>query len=260
MDLTWQAMSGIMGITGFPDREPVKAGPALCDFFAGVHLYGGIVTALLDRERTRRGRTVRGASLDAVYASLSSTLGMCFGLGWQEAERTGNRHGGLAESPYNVYPTSDGYLAIICVGEQHWKDLLAAMGRKDLQDDARFQSLKTRVAHMDVVDDLVSTFTRQFNKQDLFALLMKHRVPCAPVRTLMEVVNDPHLHQRGMLLWIDHPEYGRIVVQSSPMRYDGAPPLPHRPSARLGADNAGVLGWLGLSQDEVARLSREGVI
>jgi formyl-CoA transferase len=89
---------------------------------------------------------------------------------------------------------------------------------------------------------------------------MKHRVPCAPVRTLMEVVNDPHLHQRGMLQWIDHPEYGRIVVQSSPMRYDGAPPLAHEPSKKLGASNEDVLGWLGLSRDDVARLSKEGVI
>src|SRR5512132_3751280 len=85
MDLTVQAMSGIMDITGFPEREPVKAGPALCDFFAGVHLYGGIVTALLDRERTGRGRTVEVAMLDAVYASLSSTLGMSFGAGWKDA-------------------------------------------------------------------------------------------------------------------------------------------------------------------------------
>ncbi len=261
MDLTVQAMSGVMGITGFPDREPVKAGPALCDFFAGVHLYGGIVTALYDRERTGKGRTVEVAMLDAVYASLSSTLGMCFGLGWQEADRTGNRHGGLAESPYNVYPTSDGFIAIICVGEQHWKNLLEAMGRKDLLDDPRFASLKTRVAHMDVVDDLVGTFTKQFNKLDLFALLMKHRVPCAPVRTLMEVVNDPHLHERGMLQWIDHPEHGRIVVQSSPMRYDGAPQLPHQPSRTLGADNENVLsGWLGLSPDDVKRLASEGVL
>lgn len=261
MDLTVQAMSGVMNITGFPDREPVKAGPALCDFFAGVHLYGGIVTALLDRERTGRGRTVEVAMLDAVYASLSSQLGMCYGQGWQEADRTGNRHGGLAESPYNVYPTSDGFIAIICVGEQHWKNLLDAMQRSDLRDDARFQSLKTRVAHMDVVDELVSNFTKRYNKQDLFALLMKHRVPCAPVRTLMEVVHDPHLHERGMLQWIDHPEHGRIVVQSSPMRYDGAPPLPHRPSARLGADNDDVLGgWLGLSGDEVGALAKDGVI
>lgn len=261
MDLTVQAMSGVMDSTGFPDREPVKAGPALCDFFAGVHLYGGIVTALFDRERTGRGRAVEVAMLDAVYASLSSSLGMCFGLGWQEAQRTGNRHGGLAESPYNVYPTSDGFIAIICVGEQHWKNLLDAMGRPDLNADPRFVSLKTRVAHMDIIDDLVSNFTKQYNKQDLFALLMKHRVPCAPVRTLMEVVNDPHLHQRGMLQWIDHPEHGRIVVQSSPMRYEGAPPLPHQPSRKLGADNADVLGgWLGLSPDEVGRLSREGVV
>ena len=77
----------------------------------------------------------------------------------------------------------------------------------------------------------------------------------------MEVVNDPHLHQRGMLQWIDHPELGRIVVQSSPMRYDGAPPLPHQPSEQLGADNESVLtGWLGLSQDDVERLAKEGVI
>jgi CoA:oxalate CoA-transferase len=261
MDLTVQAMSGVMGITGFPDREPVKAGPALCDFFAGVHLYGGIVTALLDRERTGRGRTVEVAMLDAVYASLSSTLGMCFGLGWKEAARTGNRHGGLAESPYNVYPTSDGYIAIICVGEQHWKNLLGAMGRKDLHGDPRFESLKTRVAHMDVVDVLVGTFVKQYKKQDLFALLMKHRVPCAPVRTLMEVVNDPHLHQRGMLQWINHPQYGRIVVQSSPMRYDNAPPLPHQPSEELGASNDAVLGgWLELRRDDVERLAKEGVI
>jgi CoA:oxalate CoA-transferase len=260
MDLTVQAMSGVMESTGFPDREPVKAGPALCDFFAGVHLYGGIVTALLDRERTGRGRTVEVAMLDAVYASLSSSLGMSFGTGWQEAGRTGNRHGGLAESPYNVYPTSDGYIAIICVGEQHWKNLLDAMGRPELNADPRFGSLKTRVAHMDIIDTLVSDFTRQYNKQDLFALLMKHRVPCAPVRTLMEVVNDPHLHQRGMLQWIDHPEHGRIVVQSSPMRYDGAPPLPHQPSERLGANNEAVLtGWLGLSKSQVDQLSRDGV-
>ena len=80
------------------------------------------------------------------------------------------------------------------------------------------------------------------------------------VRTLMEVVNDPHLHQRGMLQWIDHPELGRIVVQSSPMRYDGATPLPHEPSEKLGTSNDAVLsGWLGLSKDKVDQLAKAGV-
>ncbi|KKK74989.1 hypothetical protein LCGC14_2878250, partial [marine sediment metagenome] len=79
MDLTVQAMSGVMSITGFPDRPPVKAGPAMCDFFAGVHLYGAIVTALYDRERNGRSRPVSVSMQDSVYASLSSSLGMEWG-------------------------------------------------------------------------------------------------------------------------------------------------------------------------------------
>ena len=101
MDLTVQAMSGVMSITGFPDRPPVKAGPALCDFFAGVHLYGAIATALYEREETGVGRLVEVAMQDAVYASLSSSLGLFAGSGGKAMQRTGNRHGGLAESPYN---------------------------------------------------------------------------------------------------------------------------------------------------------------
>ncbi len=260
MDLTVQAMSGIMSITGFPDRPPVKAGPALCDFFAGVHLYGAIVTALLERERTGRGRAVEVAMLDSVYASLSSNLGLCYASDWKDAPRTGNRHGGLAESPYNVYPTRDGYIAVICVGEIHWKNLLGVMKRDDLRDDPRFKDLKSRVANMDTVDEIVSGFTKQFDREPLFALLMEHRVPCAPVRTLNEVVNDAHLHGRGMLQWIDHPELGRIVVQASPMRYQGVPQMAHKPSARLGEDNESVLTWLGLADSEIKSLRKEGVL
>ena len=111
---------------------------------------------------------------------------------------------------------------------------------------------------MDVVDELVSSFTRQFNKQDLFALLMKHRVPCAPVRTLMEVVNDPHLHQRGMLQWIDHPE----SAASSCSRARCATTARRRwrmSRARSSApSNEDVLsGWLGLSEGRRRRGSRK---
>ena len=259
MDLTVQAMSGIMDITGFPEREPVKAGPALCDFFAGVHLYGGIVTALLDRERTGRGRTVEVAMLDAVYASLSSTLGMSFGAGLE------------GRGAHRQPPWRPRRVALQCLPDQRrlHRDHLrrrAALEKSARRDGPRgpaatiraSQTLKTRVAHMDVVDELVSSFTKQYNKQDLFALLMKHRVPCAPVRTLMEVVNDPHLHQRGMLQWIDHPELGRIVVQSSPMRYDGAPPLPHEPSREARRQQRGRADRLARPVARRRRAAREG--
>ncbi|HTZ77860.1 MAG TPA: CoA transferase [Stellaceae bacterium] len=261
MDLTVQAMSGVMSVTGFPDRPPVKAGPALCDFFAGVHLYGAVMTALYEREKTGVGRLVEVAMQEAVYASLSSNLGLYYGSGGEAPPRTGNRHGGMAESPYNVYPTADGYIAIICVGELHWKSLLTAMGREDLKDDPRFADLRTRVVHMEVVDELVSAWTAKQQKQPLFEHLMKHHVPCAPVRDLAEVVNDPHMHQRGALQWQQHPELGRIPVQHSPLRFDGVELMTLTPSARLGANNADVYGGeLGLSERELDLLKKEGVI
>lgn len=261
MDLTVQAMAGVMSVTGYPDRPPVKAGPAICDFFGGVHLYGAVMTALYEREKTGVGRLVEVSMQEAVYASLSSNLGLYFGSGGNVPPRTGNRHGGLAEAPYNVYPTRDGYIAIICVGETHWKSLVQAMQRPELLDDQRFGSLKGRVANLDAVDEIVGSFTRQFGKQELFEVLMKHRVACAPVRDLGEVVNDPHMHARRALEWIDHPDLGRIPVPGSPLRYEGVEPMAIVPSRRLGEDNRAVYGdWLGLSDTDIGTLESEDVI
>ena len=261
MDLTVQAMSGIMSITGFPDRPPVKTGPAICDFSAGIHLYGAIMTALYERERTGRGRRVEVSMQDAVYATLSSSLGMMRGATGEVPSRTGNRHSGMAESPYNVYPTRDGYIAIICVGEAHWQSLARAMGRPELARDPRFGSLKSRVAHMDAVDEIVCGWTREWDKLALFDLLIGNHVPCAPVRSLDEVVNDAHMHERGALLQIEHPELGPITVQRSPLRFEGTPLPEMLPSSRLGEQNDQVYGdWFGLTADEINALKNEGVI
>lgn len=261
MDLTMQAMSGVMSTTGFPDRPPVKAGPAVCYFFAGVHLYGAVMTALFDRERSGRGRAVEVSMLESVYPSLASTLGLYYGGGEQNPPRTGNRHGGLAEAPYNVYPVSDGWVAILCVSEVHWKSLLDTMGREDLHGDPRFANLQSRVDHIDVVDGLIGDWTVQFNRDALIERLNAVRVPCAPVREVDEVVNDPHMHARGTLKHIDHPELGAITVPTGAMLYPGSEPLELIPSKQFGADNTAVYGdWLGLSPDEFHALQGAGVI
>jgi formyl-CoA transferase len=198
---------------------------------------------------------------EAVYASLSSNLALYHGSGGKVPVRTGNRHGGLAEAPYNVYPTNDGHIAIICNNNRHFHALLKAMGREDLREDPRFQDLKTRVAHIDEIDELVGTWTRQHAKAALVELLLSHRVPHAPVRDLSEVINDSHMHARGSLQWVDHPEYGRIVVQNSPIRYEGVPPMRLEPSCSLGAQNREVFcERLGLSEEEFEELSRKSVI
>ena len=261
MDLTVQAMAGVMSTTGFPDRPPVKAGPAISDFFGGIHLYAGLMTALYARAMTGEGRLVEVSMLEAVYPSLSSSLGLFYGTGGAIPPRTGNRHAGLAEAPYNVYPTSDGHIAIICVSEAHWRFLTQAMKQPELGDDPRYDTLKKRVDRVDEVDELVGAFTAQWAKQPLFDLLMAHRVPCAPVRTLDEVVNDDHLHERGALQWIDHPMYGRVVLPHSPLRYQDQPLAEIIPSGELGRDNRDIYcGWLGLSAAEFDGLGEQGVI
>jgi CoA:oxalate CoA-transferase len=261
MDLTVQAASGVMSVTGFPDGPPTKAGPAVVDFLGGIHLYAAVMTALYERHFTGRGRLVEVAMQETVYPALASNLGFAYKTGGEVPPRTGNRHGGLATAPYNVYPAKDGHVAVTCVVEAHWTALLDAMGRTELKDDPRFVDNAHRVANMAETDALVRSWTERLTRDEVFEIARRHRVPCAPVRDLIEVMNDKHMHGRGMLEWIDHPEVGRIVVPNSPLRFHGADRVPTVPSPRLGEHNAEIYGdWLGLSDAEIAALREAGTI
>lgn len=258
MDLTIQAMSGVMASTGFPDRPPVKAGPALCDFFGGIHLYGAVMTALYNKAMTGKGMHVEVSMLESVYPSLSSTLGLYYGSG-ENPPRTGNRHGGMAEAPYNVYPCSDGHVALLCVSERHWESLLSTMHREDLIGAERFSDLQHRVDNIDELDALIGGWTSGFTKAALVEVLTARRIPCAPVREIDEVVNDPHMHARGTLKRLEHPELGEVVLPAGPMFFGDSPRAELIPSKAVGADNRHVFGdWLGLDEEELAALSRGG--
>jgi formyl-CoA transferase len=262
MDLTVQAMAGVIDTTGYADAPPVKAGPAMADFLAGIHLFGAIAAALFERERTGRGRTVEVSMMEAVYPTLASGLGLFYGSEGQHVARTGNRHSGLSLCPYNVYPTRDGYIAIITNDDVHWRNLVQVLDASELAQDARLQTVRGRCEHMDEVDGAIAQLTSAFTKTELFERLIASRVPCAPVRTLQEVVHDPHLHERKSLRWIDHPEYGRIVVNGSPLRFAGDDPsVRYRPSQPLGADTENILvERLALSPTDIRELRRQEIL
>jgi len=261
MDLSVQAISGVMSITGNTGMEPLRCGATLCDFLGGVHLYGAVVTALYERERTGKGRVVEVSMQEATYATLASAIGMMYKQGGERPPRVGNRHAGLAIAPYNVYRAKDGYVAILCPRERHWPNLLRCMGREDLLDDPRFVDNRTRCEHIDMVDLVVGEWVAGLGKEEVFARVREHGIPSAPVRELDEVVHDAHMHQRGMLVEIDHPDYGPIVVPRSPLRYEGVPEMEIRPSAHLGADTREVLaGFLGLDAAEIESLEADGVV
>jgi CoA:oxalate CoA-transferase len=260
MDFTIQAQSGIMSVTGFPDGPPVKAGPTLVDFMGGIHLYAAVMTALFQRERTGVGQLVEVAMQETVYSSLASSMEYHLRTG-DLPPRTGNRQSGLASAPYNAFPTNDGWVAIHVVTEGHWQNLLQAMGREELADDPRFATNAARAANLEATDTIVTEWTQAHGKMEVFEAAKRYRIPCAPVRTVPEVMNDPHMHSRGMLERIDHPELGNIVLPTTPLRLHGADRVPTMPSPVIGQHNEDVYcGWLGLSADELAELKRAGVI
>jgi CoA:oxalate CoA-transferase len=261
MDLVMQAMCGIMHTTGFADQPPVKSGAAVCDFSAGVHLYGAIMTALFERERTGSGRVVEVSMQDAIYASLASNLGMLHARGHKAPARTGNRHGGLGISPYNAYAARDGYVVLNAPGDHHFRAILNVMGRSDLEDDPRFISRSSRVANSDAVDALIEGWTRTLPRRAIAKRMLAAAVPCAPVRDLQEVMQDENMHARGSLQHVHHPQLGPVVLPHSPLRFAGTPLRRLQPSRPLGADNDAVFGrWLGHSRSELKTFRESGVI
>ena len=261
MDLTVQAASGIMSVTGYPDSPPVKAGPAVVDFLGASALFGGIMLALYERHTTGIGRLVEVAMIETVYPSLASSLGLNYDSQGKIPMQTGNRHNGLSICPYNVYPTRDGYVAINCVTEEHWRQLTVAMGRSDLTEHPDYATHALRSSRMDHVDETVSSWTRVLTKAEVFAAMRQCRVPSAIVRNVAEVMMDAHMHSRGMLEWIDHHELGQIVLQGTPIRLHGLERLPVVDSPDIGQHNAEIYGeWLGYSSEEIDQLRREAVI
>jgi formyl-CoA transferase len=261
MDLVMQAMSGIIDSTGYPDQPPVKSGAAICDFMAGIHLYAAIVTALYERERTGAGRVVEVSMQEAVFASLASNLGMLHARGDAAPARTGNRHGGLGISPYNVYQTQDGYVVLNAPGDRHFQAILDVIGRPELKEDPRFVSRSARVQHWAEVDALLEAWTRQLPKDDIATRMLEAKVPCAPVRSLKEVMHDRNMLARGSLQHVHHPELGDVILPHSPLVFEGTERRPIEPSLPLGASNHRVFGqWLGHTEQELERWREAGVI
>jgi crotonobetainyl-CoA:carnitine CoA-transferase CaiB-like acyl-CoA transferase len=260
MDLTVQAMSGVMETTGFPEGPPVKAGPAVCDFLGATHLAVGILGALLRRERTGEGDYVEVGMFDCMYPTLASPVSAW--VAESDAPlRTGNQHSGLSIAPYNAYEVEDGHVAIICIAERHWESLATVMGRGDLIGREGWDSKVERARRIEEVDAVIEGWLTGRTKAEVVETLLEANVPCAPVRTVGEMVDDPHLRERGMLHDLPNPGEGReeTPVPGMPVRFaDGEDPDVSR-APFLGEHTEEVLHELaGYSEAELDRLDGVG--
>ncbi|PRA04781.1 CoA transferase [Arthrobacter sp. MYb229] len=257
MDLTVQAMSGAIGTTGFADGPPVKTGPAFTDFSGGIHLFGGAMAALFDRTLTGAGQIVEVSMHDTIYPMLTSALSALYNQpGDQLPERTGNQHSGLAIAPYNVYRAADGWLAIICASDHHWTRLAKALGFAEAIEEPRFADPVSRAEHMEEIDALVTGATSKLTRAEISDLLGSAGVPFSPVKTLREVDQDPHLIEREMIRFVDHPENGRVPVVGNPLKMSTQQPGAALSVApKVGQDQAEVLGrLLGMNEREAGAL------
>ncbi|MFL3021165.1 MAG: CoA transferase [Acidimicrobiales bacterium] len=259
MDITVQAHMGPMSVTGHPDQPPVKAGVAFIDFLGGAHLYGAIVTALLDVERTGKGRLVETSMAEAAYHTLCSNM-----LSWHQtgtAPRTGNKHAAMGVAPYDVYQCSDGHVALISVTNKHWRAVLDVIDRTDLLDEPRFRHNTDRATNMDEVDHLVEQWTKDRRRDEVASRLSEAGVPVAIVRGVDEVVNDSHLIERQFLQWVDHETLGEIPLPHSPLRFHGSRLRDLEIFHPVGGDNEAIYTeFLGLTPEEIADRRQRGVI
>ncbi|WP_131737966.1 CaiB/BaiF CoA transferase family protein [Actinomadura roseirufa] len=261
MDLTIQAVTGVMAATGWPDQPPTKAGPAVADFFGGTHMMGAIAAALYQRTVTGRGQHVEVAMQDAVLPSLTSSIAGYLDSGGTLPERTGNRHGGLAVCPYNVYPAADGWVAILCMTDGHWQALCGLMDRADLAEDPAFASPPARVAQMDGLDEIVAKWTAELTRDDVAERLQSAGVPCAAVLGLSDVMSGPLVGDDGMIRPVRAPDGRPSYVFGSPLRLTDSAPRPAEPAPALGEHTEDVLRRrLGLDAAEVRRLRDENVV
>jgi formyl-CoA transferase len=258
MDSTVQASSGLMSVTGYPDRSGVRTQATFIDMSTGSHLVSGILAALLQRERSGRGQKVEVAMLDVCVPALTGLI--ADQLQARKPERLGNRHRDVC--PSDVYPAADGEILIFCLTEPHWRALARLMGREELIADARFKNHATRLANVEEVDRAVAGWTRGRRREELIAALIAAGVPSAPVRTIEELTADPEVARRGMLLHSEFPTRGAIKVTGLPIKLSESSRSAHtrmRPPV-LGEHTAEVLASVGIDAAELKRLRSDGVI
>ena len=235
-DLVIQAESGLMDVTGFPETGPTKVGVAIADCLAGLYAAQGILLAHISRLRTGKGQFLDLSLLDAAVSVLGLPAGILAATGTGPGQ-LGNQHPSLA--PYEPYPARDGLIVVAVANPRLWSRFCAAVGAEGFEHDPRFATNSARLEHRDALNEAIRALFADRTVASLLEALTAAGVPCGRVRTIEEVLADPHLAARRMLL--DLPAGGGTVrVPGNPIRLSDAPPLPADPPPALGQHTAEV--------------------
>jgi crotonobetainyl-CoA:carnitine CoA-transferase CaiB-like acyl-CoA transferase len=261
MDIIVQALSGVMDATGFADGPPTRVGVPVADMLAPLFSVQGVLAALIQRGRTGQGQHVKVSMLDCL-ASWVAEEHFDVMTKPEQPTRTGNFMDRLV--PFGVYPTKDGYVAIVAFQPDWFKALLELLGRPELADDPRFATRGPRLQNAAILNAMITDWTSTVTSDHVVQELLDRRgVPAAKVRTPHEVVRDPALHASGAVVRLLHPRYGDVGAMGTglPISFSASRAELDQPAQELGDANEDVYGGLlKMSADELARLRDERVV
>jgi CoA:oxalate CoA-transferase len=260
LDIVVQAMGGMMSITGEAGGGPVRPGASYGDLTAGLFATVGILTALHERQRSGRGQAIDISMLDCQLAVMENSIMRYFVTG-EVPGRLGTRH--PSATPFQAFPTADGHIVVaLAFGEENqWALLCAMLGLPELIDDVRFETGPKRTRNHAELEPILNEAFRARTTADWYADFLAAGIPCGPVNTVKDVVEDEQVKFRHSIKEVTHPVAGTIPIAETPVRLSRSETGIQGPPPSMGADTVSVLtSWLRLTAEEVEAMAKRGTV
>lgn len=255
-DLILQGESGVMDITGDIDGPPMKVGTSIADLVTGLYASQAVLAALMKREKRGTGGRVDVSMLDAMASLLTFNAGMYFASG-ESPKRRGNVHPTI--SPYETFEASDGWFNLGVANDKFWSLFCDVIGRKDIEDDPRFDTAPRRAANRATLAGILRAILQSQPRQHWLTVLGGAGIPCGAIRTVGEVCEAPQLIHRDMVQTVTHRVAGEVKFVARPLRFDDKPPAPSTPPPTLGEHTVEVFEhWLSWTRKEVLDFAAKG--
>jgi crotonobetainyl-CoA:carnitine CoA-transferase CaiB-like acyl-CoA transferase len=256
-DLIAQGFAGLMSITGEPGGAPVKSGTPIADINAGIFAALGVVAALFARQQSGRGQMVETSLMEAAIQQTywQSAIYLATGVNPQPS---GSAH--ILTAPYQAFPTADGWINVGGANQANWERIVKAIGRPELAQDPRFRTNGDRMKNLAALTPLVAERMKARTSAEWIREFESMGIPVGPVNKIGDMLADPQVAAREMVVEVEHPTVGNTKALGFPVKFSATPAKVERASPLLGQHTDEILASLGYTRERIAELRRKGAV